>query len=323
MNYKKKKLKIENLQKMEVIGRGKSSIVHLAQYDEDKKHWAVKIFKKMDLVKKNLVKRLSWELRIFSNLNSNLFPTMHGTCQTNSEFWLVMEYVPGGDFYFWESHMENISLTAGCFYIGQIVLMLEYLHAKNIIYRDLKPENLLVGADGYLRLIDFGSATVVGSRLEKTYTICGTPEFFSPEMLLKRGHTISVDYWALGVFVYEIFAKKGPFFDEDPMKLYLKTLKTEYSFPENFPEKAKGLVRGCLLKDPMQRLGMLKNGIMDIKNQNLFQGFCWNDLISKKLSPPVLPKVKNDKDTTNFPEIKVSNSPSIDLPESADRFRDW
>ena len=314
---------LKDFQFLQTIGKGKTSDVLLSRNKDNKMHYAVKIFRKLDMIKKDYMKRISWEVRINSNLKSQLFPKFYGTSQTSSEFFLFMEYIPGGDFYYWETNFDNISITSGQFYIGQIILMLENLHGMEIIYRDLKPENLILGADGYLRLIDFGSSTVLSSITNRTYTLCGTPEFLSPEVLLKKGHNKAVDYWALGIFIYELFTKQGPFFDEDPLKLYINTIKVEYKFTNNFPEKAKTIVRGLLVKSPHKRLGMIRGGIEHLKNNSFFKDFNWTELINRKMNPPIIPKVKNDRDISNFPKRERCKEKLQSIDVEKDPFYMW
>lgn len=324
MKYNRRRVLLKNYKILDPIAQGRFATIHLALNMDNKKHYAVKIFNKNEMINnKNCIKRISWELRIMSNIKDNMFPKFHGTSQSTSQFMIFMEYIPGGDFYYWETNMENISITSGQFYISQIILMLDKLHQKNIIYRDLKPENLVLGADGYIRLVDFGYSVVVKNKKTRTYTVCGTPEFLSPEVLLKKGHTISVDFWALGVFIFELFAKEGPFFDENPVKLYKKTIKIQYTFPDKFPEMAKSIVRGLLVRKPHKRLGMLQNGINDLKNNVLFKGFNWKDLVDKKITPPILPTVSSDKDTSNFKPFEHQSQPLIPIDSTKDPFILW
>lgn len=134
---------------------------------------------------------------------------------------MALEFLQGGEFFTYIAKVGKFSWKVASFYAAQIVLALEYLHSYKIAYRDLKPENLLISAEGYLKLTDFGFAKEVH---DKTYTICGTPDYIAPETLMNRGHDCAVDWWALGVFIYEIIAGVTPFQADVPMDMYKKIL---------------------------------------------------------------------------------------------------
>lgn len=167
--------------------------------------------------------------------------------------------------------------------------MFEYLHSKNVIYRDLKPENILIDKSGYLKLTDFGFAKICEGR---TYTLCGTPEYLAPEILLNKGHGKPVDWWTFGVLLYEMHAGIDPFNDEDPMLIYQKILKGKIKFPSSFDANAKSLVKHLLEADLSKRYGNLKGGVADIKNHRYFKAFDFVKLLSMQLKPLYIPKVK-------------------------------
>merc|ERR1712238_49820 len=167
-----------------------------------------------------------------------------------------------------------------------------HIHSKNIIHRDLKPENILLMHNGYSKLIDFGFAKIMepGTR---TYTLCGTPEYIAPEVLLNKGHGKPVDWWTLGILTYEMIVGYPPFVDEDPMGIYQKILSGKIVFPKVFDKDAKGLVKKLLTADLGKRYGNLKNGVDDIKQHKWFKSINWQDLLDKKLPPPFKPQVKS------------------------------
>ena len=198
--------------------------------------------------------------------------------------------------------------------------MFEYLHSKNVIYRDLKPENLLINNDGYLKLADFGFAKVVEGR---TYTLCGTPEFIAPEILLNKGHGKPVDWWTLGIIIYEMMAGQDPFTDDDPMVIYQKILKGKIRFPRNFDRNAKSLIRHLVIADLSKRYGNLRRGVNDIKNHRWFSGYDFSRLARKEYRPEYTPTVLSASDSSNFSNFPDSDVLSTPLPIKDDPFLDW
>jgi protein kinase A len=198
--------------------------------------------------------------------------------------------------------------------------MFEYLHSKQIIYRDLKPENLLIGHDGYLKMTDFGFAKYVEGR---TYTLCGTPEYIAPEILLNKGHGKPVDWWTLGILIYEMIAGVDPFTDEDPMVIYQKILRGKIRFPRGFDRNAKSLVKHLVIADLSKRYGNLKRGVADIKNHRWFSGLDFTRLVSKQISPDFIPRIANPSDTSNYSNFPDSDTLSSALKPADDPFLNW
>ena len=198
--------------------------------------------------------------------------------------------------------------------------MFEYLHSKNIIYRDLKPENLLINKNGYLKLTDFGFAKIVESRI---YTLCGTPQYLAPEILLNKGHGKSVDWWTFGILLYEMLIGIDPFNDEEPMGIYKKILKGKIIFPSNINEGAKSLIKHLLKSDLSKRYGNLKRGILDIKEHRFFKNINWDNIKDMKIKGFYIPDVKGNGDSKFFScDIKGNfNAPKI--RKSQDPFIDW
>jgi serine/threonine protein kinase len=183
----------------------------------------------------------------------------------------------------------TFNVSQSKFYAAQIVVTFDYLHRKNIIFRDLKPENILINSDGYLKLTDFGFAKRVEG---KTYTICGTPGYMAPEMLLNKGHSKSADWWTLGVLLYEMVAGIDPFADEDILNIYKNIVKCEVVYPKDMDSKVKSLVKHLLVDDISKRYGCMNKGVEDIYCHRLFRDLDWDLLKKKSISPEYLPDIR-------------------------------
>lgn len=194
------------------------------------------------------------EFGILREINHPFLVNMLGFSQDDRYLYFSLEYIPGGELFTYLRNIGKLDSGQARFYAAQVGLMFEYLHSKNIVYRDLKPENLLIAADGYMKLTDFGFAKFLDGR---TYTLCGTPEYLAPEILLNKGHGKPVDWWTLGILIYEMLAGIDPFSDEDPMAIYQKILKGKIRFPRNFDRNAKSLVKHLLVADLTKRYGNL------------------------------------------------------------------
>lgn len=190
----------------------------------------------------------------------------------------------------------------------------------NIVYRDLKPENLLIDSKGFLKLTDFGFAKIIEGR---TYTLCGTPEYLAPEILLQKGHGKPVDWWCLGILIYEMLVGIDPFSDDEPMAVYQNILRGKIKFPSTFDPDAKSLVKHLLVADLAKRYGNLKGGANDIKEHRWFKGFDWKALMKKELKPFFIPKVNSEGDTSNFSEYPDSPELPKALKATDDPFLSW
>lgn len=266
------------------------------------------------------VDHITSEKAILNALNHPFIVNLFGCFHDCRYLYLCIEYVVGGEFFTHLRRSGRFKNEAACFYGAQITAIFEYCHSKNIIYRDLKPENILLAADGYLKLTDFGFAKVIEYR---TYTLCGTPEYIAPEVLLNKGHGKPVDWWTLGILIYEMIVGYPPFVDEDPMGIYQKILSGKIIFPKIFDRNAKSLVKKLLTADLGKRYGNLRNGVGDVKNAKWFRDINWELLTEKGIPPPHKPQVTSECDTSNFEDYPDSDAVAVAVNVADDPFLAW
>lgn len=304
------------------LGTGSFGRVFLARRKDDSTAppVAIKRLKKAAVIRQKQVDHILSEKRILQMINHPFTVNMLGTFRDDRYLYIVMEYVIGGEFFTVLRKNRRFENDASRFYAAQVTCIFEYLHGRNIIYRDLKPENLLVDSEGYLKLTDFGFAKVIEHR---TYTLCGTPEYIAPEVLLNKGHGKPVDWWTMGILIYEMIVGYPPFFDDEPMGVYQKILGGRIVFPKFFDKNAKMLVKRLLTPDLAKRYGNLRNGVADIKEHKWFAGFDWNSLLKKQIPPPYKPVFKALDDTSNFENYPESTDQPAPITGSLDPFTTW
>lgn len=185
------------------------------------------------------------------------------------------------------------------------------MHGQRICYRDLKPENLCLDSRGFLKVVDFGLAKHVADR---TWTLCGTPDYLAPEIILSKGHDMAVDYWALGVLLYEMTAGFVPFYSDDPMEVYQLILSDDVRYPSHFSRACSDLISKLLTSNQNKRLGNTKAGISGIIKHKWFSGFDWEGLLNFSMTPPIVPVVQGGDDVSNFDEYPEDEE---DIPDSS------
>lgn len=301
---------LDDFERVRTLGTGSFGRVMFVQHKPTKQYFAMKILEKEKVVKLKQVEHTLHEKQILQSINFPFLVSMKYHFKDNSNLYMVLEYVPGGEMF---SHLRKVgkfSEAHSRFYAAQIVLAFEYLHYLEIIYRDLKPENLLIDSKGYLKVTDFGFAKRVKGR---TWTLCGTPEYLAPEIILSKGYNKAVDWWALGVLLYEMAAGYPPFFADQPIQIYEKIVSGRLRFASHFSSDLKDILRNLLQVDLTKRYGNLKNGVNDIKGHKWFSTVDWIAIFQKKVAAPFIPTCKGPSDTSNFDDyeeetLKISSS---------------
>ncbi|KAH7421598.1 hypothetical protein KP509_13G065400 [Ceratopteris richardii] len=291
------KCKIDEFELGTILGTGSFGRVYLASRKASKEVFAIKVLSKALIINQKQISHLKSEKEILQKIDFPFIVNLVGYSQDSNYVYLIMDYVCGGEFFTYLRNMRSFDEDTARFYAAQVLVIFEYLHSMDIIYRDLKPENILLDDKGNIKLADFGFAKKIDRR---TYTLCGTPDYLAPEIILGKGHGKPVDWWAFGVLIYEMMAGCAPFYDNDPMATYQKILSGKLVFPASFSRSAKDLIRKLLTAELSKRLGCLKGGVDDIKNHSWFANVNWENIMKRRESPPIRPKTEGPDDTSNF-----------------------
>ena len=295
------KLTYNDFQPIKLLGRGSFGEVILVRLKSTKKVYAMKILDKKILKMKKQQNHTKTERDLMVKINSPFIVNIKSAFQDDTNLYLVSEFMQGGDMFF---HMHDgqiviFSHDKTRFYILELVLALESLHKNNMVYRDLKPENILLDSKGHVKLTDFGLSKILEDEDDKAFTLCGTPQYLAPEVLLKKGYDKMVDWWSLGCVMYEMLMGRLPFAIKRGM-INLKIYEKKIDFPRKISNEARDLIEKFLVVNPTERLGYGPNGTDDIKNHPFFNGVDWDLAIQKKYKPPFIPKLKNDVDLRYF-----------------------
>uniref|UniRef100_A0A8C3EPF2 protein kinase C n=1 Tax=Corvus moneduloides TaxID=1196302 RepID=A0A8C3EPF2_CORMO len=291
--------------------------VLLAQYKATGKLYAIKALKKKDIIRRDEIDSLNCEKRIFEVVNSSDHPflvNMFACFQTPHHACFVMEYTPGGDLMM-RIHEDVFPEHMAQFYTACVVLGLQFLHEKKIVYRDLKLDNLLLDAEGFVKIADFGLCKEGIGFGDRTNTFCGTPEFLAPEVLTDISYTRAVDWWGLGVLIYEMLVGESPFPGDDEEEVFDSIVNDEVRYPRFLSTEALSIIRKLLRKCPERRLGAGEKDAEEIKIQPFFKGIDWDALFARRLKPPYVPTLRDPTDISNFDEEFTSQKPILTPPE--------
>ncbi len=304
------KISENDFTKIKLIGKGSYGNVFLVRYNKNNMIYAMKVYKKSDLREKNQENNTKSERNLLTQINFPFIVEVKFAFQTDSKLFLVQEFIQGGDLFFHIHSGQKFSTQKTKFYLVEIILAIDFLHKNNMIYRDLKPENILIDSKGHIKLTDFGLSKIVTNIEEKSFTICGTLQYIAPEIISGEGYNESVDWWSLGIIMYEMLTGKLPFkfnFDSQEEQNDLNIYDKKIKYPSWIEENAKDLINKLLNKDPEKRLGSGKEGAENIKKHPFFSDIDWNKALNKELRPPFIPKIENETDIKYFEKSLVES----------------
>ena len=288
---RQKALKIEDFDLLKVVGKGSFGKVMQVRKKDTKRIYALKTIRKAHIISRSEVAHTLAERSVLSQINNPFIVPLKFSFQSPEKLYLVLAFVNGGELFHHLQKEQRFDINRSRFYTAELLCALECLHGFNVIYRDLKPENILLDYSGHIALCDFGLCKLDMKDDDRTNTFCGTPEYLAPELLTGHGYTKTVDWWTLGVLLYEMLTGLPPFYDENTNEMYRKILGDPLHFPgpEIVPPAAKDLLEKLLDRDPQRRLG--SNGAAEIKAHPYFTAIDWRKLLQRKYEPTFKPTV--------------------------------
>ncbi|KAI7828217.1 kinase-like domain-containing protein [Gamsiella multidivaricata] len=292
--YKSRVPSIQDFEIIKPISRGAFGLVYLARKKTTKDLYAIKILKKADMVRKNMVSHVLAERRVLALTRTPFVVQLFYAFASKDYLYLVMEYVIGGDLSSLLAVFESFEEDMAKMYIAECVLALEYLHSNGITHRDLKPDNMLVNAEGHIKLTDFGLSRITVPDQDDIKALLGTPDYLAPELLLGIGHGPAVDWWSLGICLFEFLTGYPPFMDEAPEAIFKNILNHDIQWPEyGLSWEAHDLINKLLSRDPSQRPSPA-----ELKAHPFFRGVDWENIRNQEA--PFIPAPNDDMDTSYF-----------------------
>lgn len=294
-----------------VIGRGSYAKVLLAELKRTRRTYAMKVIKKSLIAADEDIDWVHTEKHVFEIATNHPFLVgLHSCFQTTSHLFFVIEFIRGGDLMFHMQRQKRLPENHARFYAAEISLALNFLHEKGIIYRDLKLDNVLLDHEGHIKLTDYGMCKEGIRPGDKASTFCGTPSYIAPEILRGCDYRFSVDWWALGVLLYEMLAGRSPFDtlgesvtpdQNNEEYLFQLILEQQIRIPRGLSVRAASVLKAFLQKEPVERLGCMgENTFLDIIQHPFFKAIDWDSLEQKQVAPPFKPELDSDRDLSNF-----------------------
>lgn len=308
------KMTVDDFELMVVVGKGSFGKVMQVRKKDTGKIYAMKVLKKETLVKRQQVAHTRTERQVLAQIDHPFIVSIRYAFQTDAKLYMILDFFNGGELFYHLKNEGRFTEDRVRFYAAQIALALECLHKKNIVYRDLKPENVLLDSEGNIRITDFGLSKSSMESDTLTHTFCGTPEYLAPEVLQGRGHTRSVDWWSYGTLLYEMMTGLPPFYNPNVNIMYDRILHATIPFPEHLSPRARSLFIGLLQRDPSKRLGSGPIDAEEVRRHEFFLEIDWDKLYHKKVKAPFVPGVK-DLSAVHFVDREFISETPRDTPD--------
>ena len=307
-NNKYKDEQLSNFKIIKIIGKGSGSYIYLANYQDE--NVVLKAIDKLHIVNNNLIPQIQLEKNILSSFNEDFFVQMNFFFMTETKIIFVMPFYQGGDLYQLQVKKKTFDESKVAFFLVQVANMIKFLHEKNIIYRDLKPENLLLDDNGYLKLCDFGLCKIIEEPNELSNSFCGSAEYISPEIISGNGYNKMSDWWSFGILCYELLFGVPPFYDNSVERIFDLISTTQLNFPShiNISKETKQFISQLLQKNPTQRLGY--KGFKEIASHPFFQSVVFDKIIQGITKTPI-PMINSNDLTSNFDQLYINMKPEI------------
>ena len=302
---------------LKVVGKGSFGKVMMVRKRNNGRIYAMKVLHKSHIIRRNQVEHTRTERSVLGKIMHPFIVSLNYAFQTPDKLYFVLDYCAGGELFFHLGREGRFSERRAQFYAGQITLALEHLHSLGIIYRDLKPENVLLDHRGNVRLTDFGlSKEGIHDTVSGAHSFCGTPEYLAPEILNRGGHGRAVDWWSLGALLYEMLTGLPPFYCKDRSRLFERIRRGTLEFPEDVSPVARDILSKLLERDPHRRMGCGDADADEVKSHPFFAGLDWRALYDCRIETPWQPDVTGSLDTSQF-DSEFTSMPLVTPPSHA------